>query len=131
VRSLRPKAAEQVQATGCRHQSQKMASAPEVGGLPVLWVTLGTVCLSGFGTFAGDRSRVCALRAALAGVIGSAMASLRTIVRCPRCRSRPTVQSAIELRPGVEYLTLRCTSCGLVYDAQVPSERTKSAPREP
>ena len=55
------------------------------------------------------------------------MASLSTIVRSPRCRSRPTVQSAIELRPGVEYITLRCTSCGLVYDAQVPSERTKSA----
>ncbi|MDQ1390987.1 MAG: hypothetical protein QOF56_4441 [Acidobacteriaceae bacterium] len=45
--------------------------------------------------------------------------------RCPRCRSRATVQSAIELRPGVEFLTLRCVSCGLVYDAQVPSDPTK------
>jgi rubredoxin len=45
---------------------------------------------------------------------------------CPRCRSRPTVQSAVELRPGVEYLTLRCTFCGHVYDAQVPSDPTKS-----
>jgi hypothetical protein len=35
------------------------------------------------------------------------------------------VQSAIELRPGVEFLTLRCVSCGLVYDAQVPSDPTK------
>jgi uncharacterized Zn finger protein len=41
--------------------------------------------------------------------------------RCSRCRSRATVQSAIELRPRAEYLTLRCISCGLVYDAQVPS----------
>jgi hypothetical protein len=36
------------------------------------------------------------------------------------------VQSAVELRPGVEYLTLRCTFCGHVYDAQVPSDPTKS-----
>jgi hypothetical protein len=45
--------------------------------------------------------------------------------RCSRCRSRATVQSAIELRPGVEYLTLRCISCGIVYDAQVPSDPTR------
>jgi hypothetical protein len=86
----------------------------------------GQFGVSGFGTFEGDRSRVCAPCVALAGDIGSTMARMSTIVRCPRCRSRPTVHSAIELRPGVEYLTLRCTSCGLVYDAQVPSKQTKS-----
>jgi len=48
-------------------------------------------------------------------------------MRCPRCRSRSTLQNTIELRPGVEYLTLRCASCGPVYDAQVPSNPTKSA----
>ncbi len=41
-------------------------------------------------------------------------------IRCPRCAAYPLVQSAIELRPGVEYLTLRCPSCLIVYDAQVP-----------
>ena len=86
----------------------------------------GQFGVSGFGTFERDRSRVCAPCVALAGDIGSTMARMSTIVRCPRCRSRPTVHSAIELRPGVEHLTLRCTSCGLVYDAQVPSKQTKS-----
>ena len=62
--------------------------------------------------------------------VGSTMATLTTIVRCPRCRSRPTVQSAIELRPGVEYLTLRCGSCGLLYDGQVPSEPKKVSTSE-
>ena len=38
---------------------------------------------------------------------------------CPRCQSRGTVQSTAELRPGTHYLTLRCASCGQVYDAQV------------
>jgi hypothetical protein len=47
--------------------------------------------------------------------------------RCSRCRSRAAVQSAIELRPGVKFLTLRCVSCGLVYDAQVPSDPTRFA----
>jgi len=38
---------------------------------------------------------------------------------CPKCRARPTVQNAVQIRSGFEYLTLRCTSYGLVYDAQV------------
>ena len=42
-------------------------------------------------------------------------------LRCPRCRARSTIQNAIELRPGVQYMTLRCTSCGLLHDAQTPS----------
>jgi hypothetical protein len=50
------------------------------------------------------------------------MSSVSTVddkrTRCPRCETRSTIQSAIELRPGVQYLTLRCISCGLVHDAQ-------------
>jgi rubredoxin len=57
----------------------------------------------------------------------STMTNVSTIapsgMRCPRCQSRTTVQNAIELRPGVEYLTLRCISCGLIYNAQVPSNQ--------
>jgi hypothetical protein len=48
-------------------------------------------------------------------------------IRCPRCAGRPTVQNAVELRPGFEYLTLRCVDCGLVYDAQVAGYQLRSA----
>jgi len=41
-------------------------------------------------------------------------------IRCPRCTIYPVVQSAVELLPEVHYLTLRCPSCFIVYDAQVP-----------
>jgi transcription elongation factor Elf1 len=41
--------------------------------------------------------------------------------RCPQCRARAAVQSTIELKPGVRYLTLRCSSCATIYDAQVPA----------
>jgi hypothetical protein len=79
----------------------------------------GAVYLRDFGTFAVDRRRV---YAALCGPVldaSSTTATLTTIVRCSRCRSRPTVQSAIEFRSGVEYLTPRCASCSLLYDGQV------------
>ena len=85
----------------------------------------GAVYFREFGTFAGDRSRVTRPYVVPVLDVGSTMATLTAIVDCPRCRSRPTVQSAIELRPGVEYLTLRCVSCGLLYDAQVPSRPKK------
>jgi hypothetical protein len=42
--------------------------------------------------------------------------------RCPKCRSRPTVQSVVSIRSGFEYLTLRCTICGIVYDAQMHTD---------
>jgi uncharacterized Zn finger protein len=42
-------------------------------------------------------------------------------LRCPRCRARSTIQSTVELRPGIQYLTLRCISCGHVHDAQMPA----------
>jgi len=50
-------------------------------------------------------------------------------LRCPKCRARPTVQSVVEIRSGFEYLTLRCTSCALVYDAQVHTDPLKSDAR--
>jgi len=48
-------------------------------------------------------------------------------MRCPRCSARPAVQNAVELRPGIEYLTLRCISCGLVYNAQVQADLATAA----
>jgi DNA-directed RNA polymerase subunit RPC12/RpoP len=87
----------------------------------------GDVFVSSIGTFTSDGSLVCAPCGVFALDAGSEMVTLGTIARCPRCRSRPTVQSAVALRPGVEYLTLRCASCGLVYDAQAPSDPTRLA----
>ena len=56
----------------------------------------------------------------------SKMSNVSTIadkrMRCPRCSARPAVQNAVELRPGIKYLTLRCISCRLVYNAQVQVE---------
>ena len=49
--------------------------------------------------------------------------------RCPKCQARPTVQSVVQIRAGFEYLTLRCTSCGLVYDAQVHTDPLQSEAR--
>ncbi len=37
---------------------------------------------------------------------------------CPRCGGKSVVQRTAELRPGIQYLTLRCAKCALVYDAQ-------------
>ena len=60
-------------------------------------------------------------------------ASCSVKVQCPRCEGRPTVQSAVELRPGFQYLTLRCDVCGLVYDVQLAGRQLRSArsPEEP
>ena len=49
-------------------------------------------------------------------------------MRCPRCRARSTIQSAVELRPGVQYLTLRCITCGHVHDAQMPAKPPTASP---
>jgi uncharacterized Zn finger protein len=40
-------------------------------------------------------------------------------MRCPRCGAHAIIQSAIEVRPGFHYLTLRCIPCAIVFDAQV------------
>lgn len=41
--------------------------------------------------------------------------------RCPGCRGRASVQSTIELMPGVQYRTLRCITCATVFDDEVPA----------
>ena len=46
--------------------------------------------------------------------------------RCPKCRALATVQNVVPIRAGFEYLTLRCTSCGLVFDAQIHTDPPKS-----
>ena len=43
--------------------------------------------------------------------------------------AEPVVQSVVQIRAGFEYLTLRCTSCGLVHDAQVQTDPLKSDAR--
>jgi hypothetical protein len=40
-------------------------------------------------------------------------------MRCPRCRANSTILSAVDIRPGFQYLTLRCNSCVILFDAQV------------
>jgi len=69
------------------------------------------------------------------------MSSVSTVddkrTRCPRCETRSAIQNSIELRPGVQYLTLRCISCGLIHDAQMSSapsmapEMAELLPAEP
>jgi uncharacterized Zn finger protein len=38
---------------------------------------------------------------------------------CPRCQGGITVQRITPARPGFAHLTLRCTKCGHVHEAQV------------
>jgi uncharacterized Zn finger protein len=40
-------------------------------------------------------------------------------MRCPRCGVSSTILSAVDVRPGFQYLTLRCNSCAILFDAQV------------
>jgi transcription elongation factor Elf1 len=49
-------------------------------------------------------------------------------MRCPRCRARSTIQNTVELRPGVQYLTLRCIACGHIHDAQMPAGAPTASP---
>ena len=46
--------------------------------------------------------------------------------RCPKCRAVAAVQNVVPIRAGFEYLTLRCISCGLVFDAQIHTDPPKS-----
>jgi hypothetical protein len=44
-------------------------------------------------------------------------------MRCPRCRARSTVQNAVELRPGVQYLTqrgLKLLAVSSDFDSAIP-----------
>jgi hypothetical protein len=40
-------------------------------------------------------------------------------MRCPRCRASSTILSAVDIRPGFQYLTLRCNACAILFDTQV------------
>jgi uncharacterized Zn finger protein len=46
--------------------------------------------------------------------------------RCPKCQSRAEVQHIAAARTGFEHWTLRCTSCGLIHEAQVSVDPMKS-----
>ncbi|MGE5157903.1 MAG: response regulator [Gemmatimonas sp.] len=40
--------------------------------------------------------------------------------RCPACEAGMNVLRVVSGRPGFEHRTLRCTKCGLTYEAQAP-----------
>lgn len=40
--------------------------------------------------------------------------------RCPVCEACMDVLSVVPGRPGFEHRTLRCTKCGVIYEAQAP-----------
>jgi hypothetical protein len=40
--------------------------------------------------------------------------------RCLACEARMDILRAVPGRPGFEHRTLRCTKCGLIYEAQAP-----------
>jgi hypothetical protein len=46
--------------------------------------------------------------------------------RCPKCQSRTEVRHIAAARAGFEHWTLRCTSCGLVHEAQIGADPMKS-----
>jgi hypothetical protein len=42
--------------------------------------------------------------------------------RCLKCQSRMEVQRITVARSGFEHWTLRCTRCGHIHEAQVPTD---------
>jgi tRNA(Ile2) C34 agmatinyltransferase TiaS len=46
--------------------------------------------------------------------------------RCPRCEARMEVQYVAPGRPGFEHGTLKCTTCGLIHEAQAHADPLKS-----
>ena len=62
------------------------------------------------------------------GVSSEPVASTASLERqrCPKCRALANVQNVVPIRAGFEYLTLRCTSCGLVFDAQIHTDPPKA-----
>jgi hypothetical protein len=40
--------------------------------------------------------------------------------RCPACEACMDVLRIVPGRPGFEHRTLRCTRCGVIYEAQAP-----------
>jgi transcription elongation factor Elf1 len=49
-------------------------------------------------------------------------------MRCPRCGAASIVQTAIDLRLGFQYLTLRCIRCAIVFDTQVAIAQGQELP---
>jgi predicted Zn finger-like uncharacterized protein len=46
--------------------------------------------------------------------------------RCPKCQSRMEIQHTTSARSGFEHWTVRCTTCGLIHEAQVNADPMKS-----
>lgn len=46
--------------------------------------------------------------------------------RCPMCAASLEVLRIVPGRPGFEHRTLRCPTCGTIYEAQAPSDPTDS-----
>jgi hypothetical protein len=42
--------------------------------------------------------------------------------RCPVCRVDMQVLHIAQGRPGFQHFTLRCLRCGIIHDAQAPSD---------
>jgi transcription elongation factor Elf1 len=42
--------------------------------------------------------------------------------RCLKCQSRMEVQRITAARSGFEHWTLRCTRCGHIHEAQIPTD---------
>jgi tRNA(Ile2) C34 agmatinyltransferase TiaS len=42
--------------------------------------------------------------------------------RCPACDARMETLGIASGRPGFECRTLRCSKCGLIYEAQAPAD---------
>jgi uncharacterized Zn finger protein len=49
--------------------------------------------------------------------------------RCPMCRADMEVLRVVSARPGFEQWTLRCGKCGLIHEAQAPSDPINSEAR--
>ena len=46
--------------------------------------------------------------------------------RCPKCQSRTEVRHIALARAGFEHWTVRCTSCGLIHEAQIYADPMRS-----
>ena len=42
--------------------------------------------------------------------------------RCPACEARMDILRIVPGRPGFEHRTLRCSKCGVIYEAQAPAD---------
>lgn len=47
--------------------------------------------------------------------------------RCPMCDAHMDTLRVVSGRPGFEHRTLRCSKCGLIYEAQAPADPIDSS----